>query len=318
MTKMQLLTTGVVAAATVALALTAQRQLQNQSEQLRLRRENQVLRERLAQLQEPARQPVGPQVDGAELESLRQGERELLRLRGEVSRLRQELQAASTPSTAAEMAVKARPLAEASKAGEVGQAQPRAEMQRIMDDISQKTAALHAQDLRQLASSMAATNPVAAIEFAKQLSPDDARNFLASVFASWARQDTDAALNWVDQQVSDPGEREAAIQAIRSAAPVGIGVQLRQDGDYAVVNGLVAGSPADTGGQLLAGDRILALAQGDDAFVDGRGLALKDLVQMIRGDEGTPIQLQVLPADAPLDSPPITVTVTRSQLKLKM
>jgi hypothetical protein len=316
-TKIKLFRIAVMTAAAVGLVLAAQRQDQNKHEQVRLRQDNLALREQLAHLQEPAPQPVGPQVDAAELERLRQGEGELLRLRGEVSRLRQELQAASTPSTTAKVAIKARLLAEASQAAEAHRAEMELQLQRFMDDVSQKFAARHAQDLRQLADAMVATNPMAAIEFAKELKPDDIRPFLDSVFASWAANDTEAALNWVDQQVSDPGEKEADIQAIQSAAPVGIGVELAQHDDYTVINRILPGSPAESSGQIQPGDRILAVAQGDDAFVDARSFSLADLVQAIRGAPGTPIQLQIIPTDASLDSQPQTVTLYRDQIKFK-
>jgi predicted metalloprotease with PDZ domain len=257
-------------------------------------------------------------MDTGEMARLRQGQMELLRLRAEVTRLRQERQAASSQFTDAELSTKARLLAGASKAAEADRAEIERLIKRLNDDMEQKIAAMHAQDPRYLARAMVATNPVAAIEFAKQLKPDDVSPFLDSVFASWARKDTEAALNWVDQQVSDPAEKEADIQAIRSGAPVGIGVQFRQDGDYAVIDRLFPGCPADLGGQLQVGDRIVAVAQGDGAFVDVRGLPLQDLRQMIRGEAGTQLQLQVLPADAPSDASPITVTLVRAQLKFKL
>jgi carboxyl-terminal processing protease len=61
----------------------------------------------------------------------------------------------------------------------------------------------------------------------------------------------------------------------------------------------------------------VALAQGDNAFVDARGAPLKDIVDMIRGTPGSVLQLQVLPADAPAGSAPQIVAITRDQLKFK-
>lgn len=101
------------------------------------------------------------------------------------------------------------------------------------------------------------------------------------------------------------------------AALVGIGAELRQQGDYVVINRLVSGSPAELSGQLRPGDRILAVAQGDNAFVEARNLSLGELVQAIRGALGTPVQLQILPAAAPPGSPPATVTLLRDQIKIK-
>ena len=87
-----------------------------------------------------------------------------------------------------------------------------------------------------------------------------------------------------------------------------------QDG-YAVVNQLIPGTPAELSGQILPGDRILALAQGDGAFVDARGLPLKDIVDMIHGAPNTTVQLQLLAADG--ETPPRTVSIVRDQLKFK-
>ncbi len=108
-----------------------------------------------------------------------------------------------------------------------------------------------------------------------------------------------------------------ALGSMSQAEVVGIGAELTQQGGYAVINRLVPDSPAELSGELHPGDRILAVAQGDNAFVNARDLSLGELVQAIRGAPGTPVQLQILPAAAPPGSPPATVTLLRDQLKLK-
>lgn len=138
-----------------------------------------------------------------------------------------------------------------------------------------------------------------------------------AVFAAWAQHDTEAALQWVEQHLSDPGERDMALDAIRKVAPVGIGAEIAQQDGYAVINRLIPDSPAELSGQLHSGDRIVAVAQGDSAFLDARHLPLSELVQAIRGAPGTSIRLQVFPAAAPPDSPPVTVTLFRDQIKHK-
>ena len=110
---------------------------------------------------------------------------------------------------------------------------------------------------------------------------------------------------------------EQALDSTAHAEVVGIGAELRQQGGYAVINRLVPDSPAALSGQIHPGDRILAVAQGDSAFVDARNLPLAELVQAIRGPRGTPVQLQILPAAAPPDSLPATVTLLRDHIKLK-
>ena len=86
---------------------------------------------------------------------------------------------------------------------------------------------------------------------------------------------------------------------------------------YPVVNRMVPGSPAELSGQLRPGDRIVAFAQGNNAFVDAHSLSMQDVVQGIRGTPGTLIQLQVVSADAPPDAQPHTVAILRDQIKFK-
>jgi hypothetical protein len=170
--------------------------------------------------------------------------------------------------------------------------------------------------LQHAAVALLDSDPAAAFALSEQFASGERRQFYDSFFASWAQKDTDAALQWV-AQLPDEAERDAATKAIRSAAPVGIGAELRMQDGYAVINRLLPGTPAELGGQLRPGDRIIALAQGDHAYVDARGMALTDLVGAIRGEPGTLLQLQILPADAPPDSLPRTVSIVRDQIKFK-
>lgn len=170
--------------------------------------------------------------------------------------------------------------------------------------------------LAQAAVGLAASDPTAAFALGDQLPEDQRRGFLDAVFAGWAGKDTEAALQWANQ-LSDPAERDAAVAAIRTTAPVGIGTALGVQDGYPVVQQLLPGTPAELSGQLHQGDRIVALAQGDDQFVDVHGVPLQQLVQMIRGAPGTPVQLQILPAGAAPDAPPQTVSIVRDQLKWK-
>jgi PDZ domain-containing protein len=170
--------------------------------------------------------------------------------------------------------------------------------------------------LANTAIEMTGSDPAAAFALGDQIPEDQRRKFFDTVFAGWADKDTEAALQWANQ-LPDPAERDAAIQAIRTEAPVGIGTALSMKDGYPVVQKLLPGTPAELSGQIHPGDRILALAQGDNAFVDAHGIALADLVQMIRGAPGTAVQLQVLSADAPLDSMPRTISIVRDQIKYK-
>jgi hypothetical protein len=166
------------------------------------------------------------------------------------------------------------------------------------------------------ATAMVGSDPPAAFALSDQIPEAERRKFLDEVFAGWASKDTDAALQWVDQ-ISDPAERESDLAAIRTAAPVGIGAALSMKDGYPVINQVMPGTPSELSGQLHAGDRIVALAQGDNSFLDTRGLSLQDVVKLVRGAPGTLLQLQVQSSDAPPNSLPRTVPITRGQIKFK-
>jgi hypothetical protein len=169
--------------------------------------------------------------------------------------------------------------------------------------------------LEHTALAMLSTDPAGAVALSQGLQASD-HSVFDSVIGNWAQQDTDAALQYAEQ-LSDLTERDAARKAIQSVAPVGIGTELRMQDGLPVINRLLPGTPADLGGQLQPGDRIVAMAQGNNSFVDARGMALVDVVQAIRGVPGSLLQLQVLSADAPPDAAPRTVAIFRGQIKFK-
>jgi hypothetical protein len=170
--------------------------------------------------------------------------------------------------------------------------------------------------LERTAITLIESDPVAAFALGEQVPENERHRFYDSLFAGWASKDTETALGWATQ-MPDPVERDAAMRAIRSVAPVGIGAEVTMRDGYPTINGLLPGTPAEASGQLRRGDRIVALAQGDNAFVDAHNLPLAEVVQRIRGEPGTVLHLQVLPGDAPPDSQPRTVSITRDQIKFK-
>ncbi len=167
-----------------------------------------------------------------------------------------------------------------------------------------------------LGPAMIEADPATALAYAAQFNTADRRKFLTSAFSTWATKDTEAALQWVEQ-VSDPTERDLALQAVRSVAPTGIGVELATQDGSPVIQRMFPGTPAELSGQLHPGDRILALAQGNNVFVDTRDLSMQELVQSIRGTPGTMVQLRVLPADAAPGATPKTIALVRGQIKFK-
>lgn len=99
-------------------------------------------------------------------------------------------------------------------------------------------------------------------------------------------------------------------------ALIGIGAVLEPDDGYTVIKELVVGGPAEASGLLHAGDKILAVAQGDEAPVDIVEMRLDRVVQFIRGKEGTPVTLTIKPADATDPSETRIIKLIREKVKL--
>ena len=112
-------------------------------------------------------------------------------------------------------------------------------------------------------------------------------------------------------------KRSADFKIQMSHSLEGIGASLRTEDDYTKVVEIISGGPADKSGLLHANDRISAVAQGDEGeFVDVIGWRIDDVVQLIRGPKGTKVRLQILPADAPLGSPPHAIEIIRDKVRL--
>ena len=73
----------------------------------------------------------------------------------------------------------------------------------------------------------------------------------------------------------------------------GIGASLRTEGDDTVIIELIPGGPAKKDGRLAPEDVILAVAQGDDEFVDVVGWRIEKVVKLIRGEVKTKVRLLV-------------------------
>lgn len=77
----------------------------------------------------------------------------------------------------------------------------------------------------------------------------------------------------------------------------GIGARLMTDGDYTKVSDIVVGGPAWKGKELEENDIIQSVAQGNEEPVDIKGMVINDVVQMVRGDKGTEVRLNVKKVD---------------------
>jgi carboxyl-terminal processing protease len=98
----------------------------------------------------------------------------------------------------------------------------------------------------------------------------------------------------------------------------GIGASLTQNDDYVTVASILPGGPAAVDGTLKTNDRITAVGQGKTGpMVDIIGWRVDDVVQLIRGREGTVVRLQVLPAGASPGTSERMLALTRNKVTLQ-
>lgn len=97
----------------------------------------------------------------------------------------------------------------------------------------------------------------------------------------------------------------------------GIGAVLQSEDEFTKVVRLVPAGPADKGKQLKTGDRIVAVAQGTQDFVDVVGWRIDEVVELIRGPKGTTVRLQVIPAGSVDETQTRQVSIVRNTVKLE-
>ncbi|MFQ3206461.1 MAG: carboxyl-terminal processing protease [Glaciecola sp.] len=96
----------------------------------------------------------------------------------------------------------------------------------------------------------------------------------------------------------------------------GIGAVLRSEDDHTVIVSLVAGGPADKSLEIKPEDKIIAVAQEGEEFVDIVGWRLDEVVELIKGPKGSIVKLQVLKGSS--ESKKIAeVEITRDKVKLE-
>ena len=95
----------------------------------------------------------------------------------------------------------------------------------------------------------------------------------------------------------------------------GIGLALSSRDGYAVVEGVITGGAADRHGIVKRKDKIVAVTQDGAETVKVIDMKLRDIVRMIRGPKGTPVQLTMLrPGDPPER---FSVTIVRDKIDLE-
>lgn len=97
----------------------------------------------------------------------------------------------------------------------------------------------------------------------------------------------------------------------------GIGALLSVEDDYTKVISLVPGGPAEKSGKIKPEDRISKIKQGDeDEFIDVVGWRIDEVVDLIRGEIDTELQIEFISFDSDIDNRKI-VTLKREEVKLE-
>jgi len=97
----------------------------------------------------------------------------------------------------------------------------------------------------------------------------------------------------------------------------GIGAVLQGEDEYTKIVRLVPAGPAEKSKLLKPGDRIVAVAQANEDFVDVIGWRIDEVVDLIRGPKDSVVRLQILPASAVDEHQTKIVTITRKTIKLE-
>ncbi|MEO5712976.1 MAG: S41 family peptidase, partial [Luteolibacter sp.] len=125
-------------------------------------------------------------------------------------------------------------------------------------------------------------------------------------------------------QVYDPHsdymgpEQMKSFEISMNLSLVGIGATLRSDDGYCKIMELVPGGPAARSGLLKNGDRIVGVSQKQGAeFTDLVDLPLSQAVDLIRGQKGTNVYLNIIPAASTDPSERKTLMIVREEIKLE-
>jgi carboxyl-terminal processing protease len=97
----------------------------------------------------------------------------------------------------------------------------------------------------------------------------------------------------------------------------GIGALLGVDEDYTKIISLVPGGPAQKSGKIKPEDRISKIRQKDsDEFTDVVGWRIDEVVDLIRGEAGTEVEIEFISFEADSDSTKLVI-LKREEVKLE-
>jgi carboxyl-terminal processing protease len=96
----------------------------------------------------------------------------------------------------------------------------------------------------------------------------------------------------------------------------GIGAVLRSEDGFTTIQSLVPGGAANKTGKVKVNDKIIAVAQGDEAPVDVIDMDLREVVKLIRGARGTEVRLTLVREEEG-KTVQLVVPIFREQIQLK-
>ncbi len=160
--------------------------------------------------------------------------------------------------------------------------------------------------------------------------PDAARELLHKRYANQlkqlARQDADDAVqNFINvlAGIYDPHTSYLAPRSLEnfnismSLSLEGIGAVLQLEDEFTKIVRIVPGGPADKQGMLAAEDKIIGVAQDDEAMVDVIGWRLDDVVDLIRGKKDSRVRLEIIPGTSEGGDKTTVVAIIRDKVKLE-
>ncbi|MFZ5806683.1 MAG: carboxy terminal-processing peptidase [Verrucomicrobiota bacterium] len=97
---------------------------------------------------------------------------------------------------------------------------------------------------------------------------------------------------------------------------VGIGAVLTSEEGYCTIKEIIPGGPADKDKRLKINDKIIGVAQGNDAYTDIVDMKLRNAVKLIRGEKNTVVRLKIMPSNAADPSQTKEIALTRDKIEL--
>jgi carboxyl-terminal processing protease len=95
----------------------------------------------------------------------------------------------------------------------------------------------------------------------------------------------------------------------------GIGAEIRLKDGYATIDRIFSHGPADLSRKLHIGDKIVAVAEGAEPFVDVRHFDLDHITQMVLGKDGSEVRLKVVGSGAKSEAR--VVALVRQDVRLR-